>query len=158
VFELTEQPIDPELILARYSEPSIGGVVTFAGCVRDHNLGRRVKSLEYEVFPELALKEGMRIINEAKNKFPLIEAYAVHRHGHLQLKDAAVFVAVFASHRDSAFDACRYIIDEIKLRVPIWKREHYADGDLAWIDCAGCSSKARAHHAHNDAYHHGTHT
>jgi molybdopterin synthase catalytic subunit len=150
MFELTNLPIDGEQVLDRFSSPSIGGVVTFAGCVRDHNLGRRVKSLEYEVYPELALKEGQRVVDEAKKKFPLIDAYAIHRYGHLQLKDAAVFVAVFSSHRDAAFDACRYIIDEIKLRVPIWKREHYADGELAWIDCAGCASKARTHrHDHH---------
>lgn len=113
-----------------------GACATFEGWVRNRNEGQAVTSLEYEAFAPLAEKEGARILEEARAKFPILAARCVHRTGHLQLGEMAVWVGVTAEHRAAAFDACRYIIDEAKARVPIWKKEHYVGGATAWINCA----------------------
>ena len=89
-----------------------------------------------EAYAPLAEKEGMRILDEARARFAIRGAVCVHRVGHLQLGELAVWVGVTAEHRGAAFDACRYLIDEAKARVPIWKKEHYATGATAWINCA----------------------
>ncbi len=104
--------------------------------MRNHNEGQAVDSLEYEAFAELAEREGELVLAEAREKFDLLAAEAVHRVGHLQIGEMAVWVGVAAAHRGPAFDACRYIIDELKARVPIWKKEHYSAGTSAWINCA----------------------
>lgn len=111
-----------------------GARVVFEGVVRNENDGRAVKSLEYEAMESLACKEGNRVIEEALAKFPIISAECVHRIGHLQVGDMAIRVVVAAGHRDEAFAACRYIVDEVKARVPIWKKEHYAEGDAEWVN------------------------
>jgi molybdopterin synthase catalytic subunit len=95
-----------------------------------------VQALDYESFAELAEKEGARIVEEAGQKFEIIAIACVHRVGSLKLGDLAVWVGVCAAHRGAAFDACRYVIDEAKARVPIWKKEHYAEGASEWINCA----------------------
>ncbi len=112
---------------------SSGAVVAFWGRVRDHNDGRAVTGLEYSAYDELALKEGLRIVAEAVTRFGLAAARAVHRVGTLTIGDAAVVVEVASGHRGEAFDACRWINDEIKTRVPIWKKEHYVEGDHEWV-------------------------
>ena len=99
--------------------------------MRDHNEGRRVRQLEYEAFEPLAIKEGERIIAEAVARFGVEHAACVHRIGELEIGEMAVWVGVSARHREEAFRACRYIIDEVKHRVPIWKKEHYVNGDPA---------------------------
>ncbi|HKB89934.1 MAG TPA: molybdenum cofactor biosynthesis protein MoaE, partial [Opitutaceae bacterium] len=106
------------------------------GWVRDHNEGQAVSALDYEAYGPLAEKEGARILEEAKVKFAILSAICIHRVGTLKIGDMAVWVGVVAAHRGAAFDACRYIIDETKARVPIWKREHYASGVTEWINCA----------------------
>jgi molybdopterin synthase catalytic subunit len=138
MFQITDASIDTQKLIDSLAHASVGGLVTFEGRVRDHNAGRLVEALEYEVYPELALSEGKVIIEEAKQRFPIVAAAAVHRYGLLSLQDIAVSIVVAASHRHAAFDACRYIIDEIKQRVPIWKREHYKTGSKEWVDCPGC--------------------
>jgi molybdopterin synthase catalytic subunit len=95
-----------------------------------------VQALEYEAYVPLAEKEGERILAEARGRFEILRAECVHRTGRLGLGDVAVWVAVAAVHRGAAFDACRYIIDETKARLPIWKKEHYAGGASEWISCA----------------------
>lgn len=142
-FRIAAQPIDPAEIRAAVRDPSCGGFVLFEGWVRDHNEGRAVERLEYEVYVPLALKEGEAILAEAMQKFEIRRAAAVHREGRLELTDPAVVVGVASAHRDAAFRACRYIIDEIKRRLPIWKKEHYADGTAEWVDCRHC---AHPHH------------
>jgi molybdopterin synthase catalytic subunit len=137
-FALTTQPIHSHELVQKVLSSAVGAVVTFEGRVRDHNFGREVVALEYEVYEELACSEGNRVLAEAIERFGLLRAVAVHRYGHLGLQDVAVSVVAVASHRDEAFSACRFIIDEIKLRLPIWKREHYAAGTHAWVDCPGC--------------------
>ena len=110
-----------------------GAQVVFTGVVRNHNEGQAVESLEYEAHDSLAISEGEKILEEARSLFELEDAHCVHRVGHLQIGDVAVMVAVTAAHRRAAFDACQYIIDEVKRRVPIWKREMYTDGKTEWL-------------------------
>lgn len=109
--------------------------MTFEGRVRNHNEGRRVEHLEYEGYEALAVKEGTQVVREALERFAIEHASCVHRLGPLGLGDVAVWVGVSARHRGDAFTACRYIIDEVKDRVPIWKKEFYADGDSGWVNC-----------------------
>jgi molybdopterin synthase catalytic subunit len=135
-FRLSASAIDPALLQRELRHERAGACVTFEGWVRDHNDGRPVRSLDYEAFVPLAEKEGGRILGEARAKFQLLGARCVHRTGALALGDLAVWVGVTAEHRGAAFEACRYIIDEAKARVPIWKREHYADGPSVWINSA----------------------
>ena len=99
-----------------------------------------VERLEYEVYEPLAVSEGEKVIAEAKQLFPFLEATCVHRAGLLEIGDCAVWVGVSAAHRDEAFQACRYIIDQIKVRLPIWKKEHYVDGDSGWVNCERCAN------------------
>lgn len=135
-FRVSSSPLDPVALKQALANAQAGACVTFEGWVRDHNEGQAVRSLEYEAYAPLAEKEGERILAEARAKFAIEAAAGVHRVGHLQLGDVAVWVGVIARHRGAAFDACRYIIDEAKARLPIWKKEHYATGVTAWINCA----------------------
>jgi molybdopterin synthase catalytic subunit len=136
LFRISEQPLDLAVLRAELTDPRAGAFVAFEGWVRNLNEGRPVLSLEYEAYAELAEREGGRILAEARTKFALLDAVCVHRTGHLQLGDLAVWTGVTAPHRAAAFDACRYVIDEVKARVPIWKKEHYTDGATQWINCA----------------------
>lgn len=136
MFRISPTPLDPAALHAALADTRAGACVTFEGWVRVRNEGQEVRSLEYEAFGPLAESEGARILAEAREKFALLGAVAVHRVGHLQLGELAVWVGVTAEHRGAAFDACRYVIDEAKARLPIWKKEHYASGATAWINCA----------------------
>ena len=132
-FHLSETPIDVARLRAGVLDPRAGGYASFEGWVRDHHAGRAVDGLDYEAYATLAEREGERIIAEAKARFDVIDARCVHRVGTLAIGDLAVWVGVSAAHRGAAIDACRYIIDETKRRVPIWKREHYREGDADWL-------------------------
>jgi molybdopterin synthase catalytic subunit len=143
MFRLSRKPIDPDALRRELPAADAGAVVLFEGRVRRRNHGRDVQSLEYEVFDELAEKEGARILAETRERFVLLSAACVHRVGRLQVGELAVWAAVTAEHRAEAFDACRYIIDEVKARVPIWKKEHYGSGPTEWITPAD-DSKTRA--------------
>ena len=107
--------------------------MTFEGWVRDHNDARAVTRLDYQAYGPLAENEGAAILDEACSRFGLRAARCVHRVGALAIGEMAVWVGVSADHRDAAFAACRWIIDEVKRRVPIWKNEHYADGESGWL-------------------------
>jgi molybdopterin synthase catalytic subunit len=135
-FRLSATALDPVILQRALTDARAGACVTFEGWVRNRNEGQPVLSLEYEAYAPLAEKEGARILAEAQDKFALLGAACVHRTGHLQLGELAVWVGVTAEHRGAAFDACRYVIDEAKARLPIWKKEHYASGATAWINCA----------------------
>lgn len=135
-FSLSATPIDPIALQRALADVSAGACAMFEGWVRNRNEGQPVLSLEYEAYPLLAEKEGVRILGEARNKFALFGAACVHRIGRLQLGEMAIWVGVTAEHRGAAFDACRYIVDEAKIRLPIWKKEHYTSGATAWINCA----------------------
>ncbi|NZA27515.1 molybdenum cofactor biosynthesis protein MoaE [Luteimonas sp. SJ-92] len=132
-FALSEVPIDVEPLHARLRRADAGACSSFEGWVRDHNDGRPVRGLRYEAYAGLAEAEGERILDEAMRRFALVEACCVHRVGELELGELAVWVGVSAAHRAATFDACRFIIDEVKLHVPIWKHERYADGDAQWL-------------------------
>lgn len=136
MFKITDKPIDPAALRQEFYQGGRGAFVTFEGWVRNHNEGRPVEFLEYEVYGPLAEKEGARILAEAGRGFAVETTVCVHRTGRLAIGDIAVWVGVAAAHRGAAFDACRHIIDEIKARVPVWKKEHYADGTSGWIGVA----------------------
>jgi molybdopterin synthase catalytic subunit len=132
-FSISPAPFDPTALRRRLLATGAGAFACFEGWVRDHNDGRRVTGLRYESYAALAEAEGARILDEARARFAIIDAACTHRTGDLELGDLAVWVGVSAAHRGPAFDACRWIIDEVKSRVPIWKHEEYADGDATWL-------------------------
>ncbi|RKX32707.1 MAG: molybdenum cofactor biosynthesis protein MoaE [Verrucomicrobia bacterium] len=134
MFFLSDEPIRADEARTQLANQEAGALVIFEGWVRDHNDGRSVKGLDYEAFKPLAEKEGCRILAEARDSFPVLSVTCVHRIGSLALGDLAVWVGVTARHRDAAFDACRYVIDEVKKRVPIWKKEHYSEGVSGWVN------------------------
>ena len=141
-FRISGLPIDLQAFRSGLRDNSCGAYVQFDGWVRDHNEGQRVLRLEYEVYEPLAVSEGERIIQEALQRFGVSNASAVHRSGLLELSDVAVVVGVSSPHRAAAFDACRYIIDEAKQRLPIWKKEYYASGKAEWVNCRHCAHPA----------------
>lgn len=132
-FRIADAPFDIAPLHARLQHERAGACASFEGRVRDHNDGRPVRGLRYEAYVELAEAEGARILDEALARFDILEACAVHRTGALAIGELAVWVGASAAHRDAAFDACRWIIDEVKARVPIWKHERYAGGDAQWL-------------------------
>ena len=146
MFKITENNINNihELETQILQDPTVGGIVYFQGVVRNHNDGKDVKSLEYEAYSEMAQKVGNDIIQRAKEKFSIVDAYSVHRVGHLDINDTAVWVIATSHHRKEAFLASEYIIDTIKQEVPIWKREHYINEEPKWVACHRCME----HHDH----------
>ncbi|MBS7457648.1 molybdenum cofactor biosynthesis protein MoaE [Coralloluteibacterium stylophorae] len=132
-FAIVDAPLDIAPLRASLLDARAGAFASFEGWVRDHNDGRAVDGLFYEAYAGLANAEGLRVIEEARVRFPIHGARCVHRTGELGIGDMAVWVGVAAGHRDEAFAACRWIIDEIKARVPIWKRERYREGDAGWL-------------------------
>ncbi len=135
-FKITSRAIDPEALKRTLEADAAGACVTFEGWVRDHNDGAPVVALEYEAHAVIAEEEGAKILAEALERFAITTARCEHRVGKLAIGDCAVWVGVSAAHRGAAFDACRYIIDETKQRVPIWKKEHYGSGESGWVNCA----------------------
>lgn len=144
-FCIVDSPIDPSELRNISKAAESGGFVSFEGWVRNHHDKRPVDSLEYSAYTELAEKEGNRIIAQAFETFEITSAHCHHRIGHLAIGDIAIVIAVSAHHRDAAFKAARFLIDEIKSRVPIWKKEHYSDGTTAWPHCQGCSNPEHKH-------------
>ena len=132
-FRLSAVPIEVAPLRVALLAQGAGAYASFEGWVRDHNEGRAVRGLAYEAYAALAEREGAKVLAEARERFAIVEVACVHRVGDLALGELAVWVGVSAAHRDAAFEACRYVIDEVKLRVPIWKRERYADGDATWL-------------------------
>ncbi|MBK1857252.1 molybdenum cofactor biosynthesis protein MoaE [Cerasicoccus arenae] len=115
-----------------------GGFCSFEGWVRNHHLGRGVERLEYEAYAKLALTQGAAVLDAAQEQFDLLGVRAEHRIGELVPGELAVWVGVCSVHRDQAFEACRFIIDEIKATVPIWKHEFYTDRSNEWVDPTAC--------------------
>ena len=138
MFRISTVAIDPTTLRNDDDNPHAGAVSIFEGLVRNHHEGRRVLRLEYEAHRAVAEKEGRRILEEATEKFGLDYAGAVHRTGSLEIGACAVMVVVSAPHRAETFAACRFVIDEVKRRLPIWKKEFYTDGSSKWVGCAGC--------------------
>jgi molybdopterin synthase catalytic subunit len=142
---VTDATIVPEILREELTDRAAGAYVGFEGWIRDHNEGQEVLRLEYEVYRPLAIKEGENVIAEARAKFPVLHAECVHREGLLEIGECAVWVGVTSAHRDEAFAACRYIIDQVKVRLPIWKKEHYVDGHSGWVSCERCAEHAHDH-------------
>lgn len=135
MFSISSTVIDTNQLRSNFTDKRAGAFVTFEGWVRDYNEGKDVLTLEYEAYDALCRHEADQILAEAKEKFGIIDAHCVHRTGLLSIGDLAVWVGVSSAHRGGAFDACRYIIDEIKSRLPIWKKETYVNGSSGWVNC-----------------------
>lgn len=150
MFSLSTSPLDIVGLENQLKDARAGGYASFEGWVRNHNEGREVLRLEYEAYEAVAVREAAVIIEEAKLRFGVYDAACVHRVGELAIGDIAVWVGVSSAHRGEAFDACRYIIDEVKHRLPIWKKEHYTDGDSGWVNCERCAADHGHHHHHAD--------
>jgi molybdopterin synthase catalytic subunit len=147
-FSVSAVPLDVPALRAALQNPAHGGFCAFEGWVRNRNDGRAVEGLEYEIYTRLAQVEGDAILAEARERFGDIDAIGVHRSGMLAVGDLAVWVGVSSAHRDAAFRACRYIIDAFKHRLPVWKKERYADGDAHWVVCShGSDPHSSASHA-----------
>ena len=134
---MTADTIDPDALRRQLFDAAAGAYCGFEGWVRNRNDGHDVLRLEYEAYEPLAVNEGEKIIAEAASKYPPLHAHCVHRTGNW-----AVWVGVSSPHRDEAFLACRYIIDEVKVRLPIWKKEYYVNGDSGWVNCERCAGHA----------------
>jgi len=145
MFRLYDSVLLTDELRREVQDPACGGYVAFEGWVRNSNEGKTVLRLEYEAFAPLAIREGQRILTHARERFGVAHAFCAHRVGDLRIGELAVWVGVSAAHRGEAFEACRYIIDQIKHRVPIWKKEHYQDGDSGWVNCEHCAAAGHAH-------------
>ncbi len=154
MFELTATPLDPAALAARLAAPEAGAAVIFEGRVRNHHLGRPVTQLEYEAFDELAQHEGAAVVAEAEQLYPGTHVLCVHRTGRLQIGEAAVWIGVASAHRQAGFAACRFVIEEIKRRLPVWKKEHHPGGAAEWVNCtaeATANPALAAYHARQSA-------
>ena len=131
--KLISQTIDARAVIQEVERPAAGAILTFAGTVRNHHLGRDVTGIEYHAYEEMAVKKMDHIEATARENWPGIEIEIVHRIGFLEVGEASVLIAVGAAHRKEGFEALRYAIDTIKEDVPVWKKEMYTDGH-AWIE------------------------
>lgn len=147
-FSVSDTAIDVAAARAAVMDRHCGALVVFEGWIRDHNEGQEVERLEYEVYRPVAEKEGAKIIDETLARFAVSHAMCIHREGLLELGECAVIVCVSSAHRGAAFDACRYIIDQTKTRLPIWKKEHYVTGVSEWVNCEQCAEAGHAHGVH----------
>ncbi len=138
---LTEQPVDLGALVAVVQSPERGGISCFLGTVRNHHRGRDVLHLEYSAYPPMVEAECARIVAEAGSQWNVAIALR-HRLGRLEIGEVAVAVVAASAHRDEAFVACRYVIEELKRRVPIWKREYFADGSVEWVGSGDISGGA----------------
>ncbi|WP_028919649.1 molybdenum cofactor biosynthesis protein MoaE [Pseudoxanthomonas suwonensis] len=143
-FELAAAPFAVAPLRERLLDDAAGAYASFEGWVRNHNDGRPVHGLMYEAYAALAEAEGQRIVEEAAQRFAITGVHCVHRTGELAIGELAVWVGVGAGHRDAAFAACRWVIDEVKARVPIWKHERYADGDRQWLHPVAATTEGSA--------------
>ncbi|HWO42857.1 MAG TPA: molybdenum cofactor biosynthesis protein MoaE [Candidatus Eisenbacteria bacterium] len=132
MFRVVRQPINLQELIDFVIDPEAGAIATFIGVTRNHNEGRKVIALEYEAYPEMAEQELARLGAEAARKWPIRRMAIVHRIGPVQISQPSVIIAVSSAHRDAAFAACRFAIEEIKRTVPIWKKEVYEGGEI-WI-------------------------
>ncbi|MDR6094551.1 molybdenum cofactor biosynthesis protein MoaE [Stenotrophomonas sp. SORGH_AS_0321] len=138
IVERASAAIDAAEAIAFVSDPGFGGIDVFIGKVRDLNQGRAVQGITYDLFDPLVMAEFERLVAEVRAQFgPRVKLYVAHAKGRLAVGDTAVVVAAGTPHRDEAFKACRALIEAVKHRSPIWKQEHYLDGDSVWSE--GCS-------------------
>ncbi len=133
--EIREQPLSVDEVYAAVTDPAAGGIAVFAGAVRDHDQGKSVTGLSYSAHPSAAA-ELRAVAEKVAARFDVHALAAVHRTGDLRIGDLAVVVAVSASHRSTAFEACRALIDDLKAAVPVWKHQTFAGGDSEWVNSA----------------------
>lgn len=131
---VTTEPLDPTAILDMVGAEEDGAVLLFLGIVRDHNDGRRVSGMRYDAYVPMAEKVLWEIAAEAAARLGTDRIVVAHRIGELQIGEASVAIAVSSPHRAEAYEASRYVIEEIKTRLPVWKEEHYIEGDARWLD------------------------
>ena len=136
MIRIVEGPIDQKTIIEEASSSKAGAIVTFDGVVRNHARGKKVTHLHYEAYPEMAEREMAKIREETMKRWSLEGMAMVHRTGRLEIGDSSVFIAISSPHRAEAFEACRFAIESLKTSVPIWKKEHYEDGEI-WIEGYG---------------------
>ena len=133
MFAITPDPLDPAPLVESVRRDESGAVALFYGVVRNENLGRNVQYLEYDAYPEMAIKKMQEVADEVRAKFPVTGIGVLHRIGRLEIGETSLLVAVSSGHRGAAFDACHYAVDRIKQIVPVWKKEVWEDGE-AWIE------------------------
>jgi len=131
--QLTAKPIDIGQVYTAVARPDCGAIIVFAGTVREVTDGRRTSTLEYEAYAGMAERQMADIEAEVRVRWPVGEISLIHRVGHLTIGEISVLVAVSSPHRDQAFAACRYAIDQLKAKVAIWKKENWTDGESRWI-------------------------
>ncbi|MEO6602181.1 MAG: molybdenum cofactor biosynthesis protein MoaE [Polyangiaceae bacterium] len=151
LFEIREAALSLDEVVAAVARPEAGAVVTFVGTVRNENGGLPVTRLEYQAYASMAVKEMARIGAEISERIPGSRLAVLHRVGSLAVGDAAVICAASTPHRTEAFEACRQLIDQIKARVPIWKREHGPSGPywVSWEDARCEPGSEHAGHRHD---------
>ena len=137
---LVHSPIDPVELVRAVSNPGNGAVILFLGAVRQVNEGRDVTGIDYAAYEAMAVRELQAIVEEGAARFDTLDVVVEHRLGELQVEDISVGIAVGHAHRDAAYGVSRWVIEELKRRVPIWKREHYTDGTREWVDPSGNAS------------------
>lgn len=133
MFVVTAEPLDPAPLVEAVRRDESGAVVLFYGVVRNENMGRNVQYLEYDVYPEMAIKKMHEVAEEVRTKYPITGIGVLHRVGRLEIGETSLLVAVSSAHRVAAFEACHFAVDRIKQIVPIWKKEVWADGE-EWIE------------------------
>jgi molybdopterin synthase catalytic subunit len=131
---IVRTPLDPTSLLAEVASVGNGASILFVGTVRDVNDGRAVSGIEYAAYEGMAMRELESIVSEAAARFDVSDIVVEHRIGQLGLGEASVVIATAHAHRAQAYDASRFVIEELKRRVPIWKREEYVDGTREWVD------------------------
>lgn len=142
---LSTSPLSFDTARDFIKSPLAGAQTLFAGTVRNHNLGKKVNSLEYSAYNEMAEKMLNDFAQTALTQFQVEKIYIAHRIGHLQLEDIAVLIAVSSKHRDEGYKASRFLIEEIKHQLPVWKKEHYEGEEAKWVQCS--------HHQHFGDHH-----
>lgn len=126
------EDIDIAALTAQLGTAEDGAVVTFIGRARNNSMGKGVDHLDYEIYNSMAIKELQKIADEAMEKWPITMCFIVHRYGPIAIGEASIFIGVSSPHRKEAYESSSYLIDEIKRRVPVWKKEFYRDGS-SWI-------------------------
>ncbi|MBI5289004.1 MAG: molybdenum cofactor biosynthesis protein MoaE [Chloroflexi bacterium] len=133
MFEITAEPLDPGPLVAAVRRDESGAVALFYGVARNENLGRKVLWLEYDAYPEMAIKKMREVADEVRAKFTVTGVGILHRTGRLEIGETSLLVAVSSGHRKEAFDACHFAVDRIKQIVPVWKKEVFEGGE-EWIE------------------------
>lgn len=133
MLEITDAVLDPAPLVAAVRRDESGAIALFYGVVRNENLGRAVQYLEYDAYPEMAIKKMREVADEVRAKYPITGIGILHRTGRLEIGETSLLVAVSSGHRAEAFDACHFAVDRIKQVVPVWKKEVWSDGS-EWIE------------------------